>query len=203
MGRQQKQWQASFSWAPKSLQMVTAGMILKDACSLEAKLWQTYSILKSRDIADKGLSSQNYGFSSSHVWMWELDHKWSWAPKNWCFEVWYWRRLLRCWRASWTAKRWNQSILEKTSSEYSLEGLKLKLRLRYFDHLIWSPDSLERTLFLGKIEGRRSGWQGMRWLDGITKSMASFGSWWRTEMPGVLQSMGSQRVGHDWVTEQN
>ena len=103
--------------------------------------------------------------------MWELDHKWSWAPKNWCFEVWYWRRLLWCWRASWTAKRWNQSILEKTSSEYSLEGLKLKLKLRYFDHLIWSPDSLERTLFLGKIEGRRSGWQGMRWLDDITDSM--------------------------------
>ena len=91
-------------------------------------------------------------------------------------EVWYWRRLLWCWRASWTAKRWHQSILEETSSEYSLEGLKLKLKLRYFDHLIWSPDSLERTLFLGKIEGRRSGWQGMRWLDGITKSMASFGS---------------------------
>ena len=203
MRRNWKQWKILFSWAPRSLQMVTAGMKLKDVCSLKAELWQTYSILKSRDIADKVLSSQNYGFSSSHVWMWELDHKWSWAPKNWCFEVWYWRRLLWCWRASWTAKRWHQSILEETSSEYSLEGLMLKLKLQYFDHLIWSPDSLERTLMLGKTEGRRSGWQGMRWLDGITKSMASFGSWWRTEMPGVLQSMGSQRVGHDWVTEQN
>ena len=85
MRRNWKQWKVLFSWAPKSLQMVTAGMKLKDVCSLKAELWQTYSILKSRDIADKGLSSQNYGFSSSHVWMWELDHKWSWAPKNWCF----------------------------------------------------------------------------------------------------------------------
>ena len=86
-------------------------------------------------------------------------------------ELWYWRRLLWCWRAPWTAKRWNQSILEEISSEYSLEGLMLKLKLWYFDHLIWSPDSLERTLMLGKIEGRRSGWQEMRWLDGITNSM--------------------------------
>ena len=75
-----------FSCVPKSQQMVTATIILKDACSLEEKLWPTSTaLLKSRDIADKGLSSQSYGFSNSHVWMWELYHKESWAPKNWCF----------------------------------------------------------------------------------------------------------------------
>ena len=205
MRRNWKQWKILFSWAPKSLQMVTAGMILKDASSLEAKLWQTYSILKSKDITllikvclVKTMVFQVVMCGCESWTINEAERRRIDAS-----EVWYWRRLLWCWRASWTAKRWHQSILEETSSEYSLEGLKLKLKLRYFDHLIWSPDSLERTLFLGKIEGRRSGWQGMRWLDGITKSMASFGSWWRTEMPGVLQSMGSQRVGHDWVTEQN
>ena len=127
------------------------------------------SILKSRDITDKGPSSQSYSFSSSHVWMWELDHKESWAPKNWCFELWYWRRLLR---VPWTARRSNQSILKEISPEYSLEGLMLKLKLQYFGHLIWKTDSFEKPLMLGKIEGqRRRGQQRMRWLDGITELM--------------------------------
>jgi len=77
MGKQCKQWQTLFSWAPKLLQMVTAAMKLKDTCSLEEK--------KRHYVADKGLSSQSYGFSSSHVWMWELDYKERWVPKNWCF----------------------------------------------------------------------------------------------------------------------
>ena len=205
MRRNWKQWKILFSWAPKSLQMVTAGMKLKDVCSLKAELWQTYSILKSRDITLLIkvclVKTMVFPVVMCGCESWTINE--AERRRIDASEVWYWRRLLWCWRVSWTAKRWNQSILEETSSEYSLEGLKLKLKLRYFDHLIWSPDSLERTLFLGKIEGRRSGWQGMRWLDGITKSMASFGSWWRTEMPGVLQSMGSQRVGHNWVTEQN
>ena len=85
------------------------------------------------------------------------------------FELWYWRRLLR---VSWIARRSNQSILKEISPEYSLEGLTLKLKLQYFGHLIWRTDSLEKTLMLGKIEGRRRrGWQRMRWLDGITNSM--------------------------------
>ena len=84
------------------------------------------SILKSRDITDKGPSSQGYGFSSGHVWMQELDHKESWAPKNWWFKLWCWRSLLR---VSWTASRSNQSIQEEISPEYSLEGLMLKLKL--------------------------------------------------------------------------
>ena len=83
------------------------------------------------------------------------------------FELWCWRRLLR---VSWTARRSNQSILKEISCEYSLEGLMLKLKLQYFGHLMWRTDSLEKTLMLGKIEGRRRGWWTMRWLDGITDS---------------------------------
>ena len=85
------------------------------------------------------------------------------------FELWCWRRLLR---VRWTARRSNQSILKEISPEYSLEGLMLRLKLQYFGHLMWRTDSLEKTLMLGKIEGRRRrGWQRMRWLDGITNSM--------------------------------
>ena len=118
------------------------------------------------------------------------------------FELWCWRRLLR---VPWTARS-NQSILMETSPEYSLEGLMLKLKLQYFSHLIRRTDSLEKTLMLGKTEGRRRGvQQRMRWLDGITNSidmsLSNSGSWWWTGTPGVLQSMRLQRVRHDWVTE--
>ena len=116
---------------------------------------------------NKGLSSQSCGFSSTRVWMCELDSKESWAPKN--FELRCWRRLLR---VPWTARRSNQSIQKETSHEYSLEGLMLKLKLQYFGHLMWRSESLEKTLMLGKIEGgRRRGRQRMRRLDGITVSM--------------------------------
>ena len=90
-------------------------------------------------------------------------------PKNWYFWTVLWRRLLR---VPWTARRSNQSILKEISPEYSLEGLMLRLKPQHFGHLMWRTDSLEKTLMLGKIEGRkRRGWQGMRWLDGITDSM--------------------------------
>ena len=126
--------------------------------------------------------------------MWELDYKENWALKNWCF--WtvgasgLWKRLLR---VPWTARS-NQSILKEISSEYSLEGLMLKLKLQYFGHLMRSTDSLKKTLMLGKTEGRRRRrGQRMRWLDGITNSWtwvwASLGSWWCTGKPGMLQSM--------------
>ena len=118
--------------------------------------------------AYKGPYSQRYSFSSSHVWIWDLDHEQGWAPKNWCFKLWCWRRLLR---VPWTARRSNQSILKEISPAYSLEGVMLKLKLQYFGHLMQRTDSLEKTLMLGRIEGQRRGWQRMRWLDVITNSM--------------------------------
>ena len=108
----------------------------------------------------------------------------------------------------WTARRSNQSILKEINPEYSLEGLMLWLKLQSFGRLMWRADSLETTLMLGKIEGRRRrGWQRMRWLDGISDSVDMNLSRLRelvmARKPGVLQAMGSQRVKHDWVTELN
>ena len=119
--------------------------------------------------ANKGPSSQGYGFSSGHVRKWELDCEESWVPKNWCFELWCWRRLLR---VPWTARRFNHSILKEISPGISLEGMMLKLKLQYSGHLMWRVDSLEKTLMLGGIEGRRRrgrqrircGWH--HWLNG-------------------------------------
>ena len=120
------------------------------------------------DFANKVLSSQGYGFSSGHVCMWQLDYKESWAQKNWSFELWCWRRLLRF---PWTARRSNQPILKEVSPGCSLEGLILKLKLQYFGHLMWRTDSPEKTLILRKIGGgRRKEQQRIRWLDGITDS---------------------------------
>ena len=105
-----------------------------------------------------------------------------------------------------TARRSNQSILKEIIPEYSLAGLMLKLKLQYLGHLMWRVDSLEKTLMLGKIEGkRRRGQQRMKWLDSMTDSMDINGRsrrQWGTGKPGVLQSMGSQRVRHDLATEQ-
>ena len=117
--------------------------------------------------ADKGPSSQGYGFSSGHIWMWELNHKESWVLKNWCF----WTVVLgKTLRNPLDCRRSNLSILKEISPEFSSEGLKLKLQ--YFGHLMQRIDSLEKTLMLGGIGGRRRrGWQRMRWLDGITDSM--------------------------------
>ena len=130
-----------------------------------------------------------YGYE---IWTIKKAEHW----KTDAFELWYWRRVLR---VPWTARRSNQSILKEISPEYSLKGLMrmLKLKLQYFGHLMWRANSLEKTLMLGKTEGRiRKGWKRMRWLDGITDSMdmgeSNSESWWCTGKPGVLLSVGSQ-----------
>jgi len=168
MGKQWKQCQTLFFWAPKSLQMVTAAMKLKDAYSLEGKF----------DQPRKHIEKQRHYFPTKvrlvkamvfPVVMYGCE---SWTVKKAghqrieAFELWCWRRLLR---VPWTARRSNQCILKEISPGISLEGMMLKVKLQYFGHLMWRVDSLEKTLMLGGIGGRRKrGWQRMRWLDGIT-----------------------------------
>ena len=139
-----------------------------------------------------------YGYES-----WTIQKAECWSTD--AFELWCWRRLLR---VPWTARRCNQSILMEISPEYSLEGLMLKLKVQHFGHLMWRADSFEKTLMLGKIEGRkRRRWQRIRWLDGISNSMhmslSKLQDLVMDRVPGVLQFMGSQRVRRDWVTELN
>ena len=135
----------------------------------------------------------------------ELEYKESLALKNWCF----WTVVLeKTLESPLDFKEIHLVYPKGDQSWISLEGLILKLKLQYFSHLLWRTDSLAKTLMLGKIEGgRRRGRQRMRWLDGITDSMdmslSKLRSWWWTGRPGVLQSMGSQRVGYNWVTELN
>ena len=196
-----------FSGAPKSLQMVIAAMKLKDACSLEEKLWPPRQhIKKQRDcFADKEPSSQSYDFSSSRVWMWELDYKESWAPKNW----WFWIVVLEnSFERPWTGRRSNQSFLKEISPDYSLEGLMLNLKLQSFDHLMRRTDLFEKPWCWERLKSGGEGYD--RGSDGWMASLilgiwvwVSFGSWWWPGNPGVLMFMGSQRVGHNWVTELN
>ena len=149
--------------------------------------------------ANQGPSNQSHGFSSSHVWMWEWEHKESWVPKNWCFCTVVLEKtlesLLDC-KIQPVHPKGNQSWI-------FIEELMLKLKLQYFGHLMRRTDSLEKTLMLGKIEDRRRrGWQRKRWLDGITDwmdmSLSKPGSRWWTRKPG-----GLQRVEHDWATKLN
>ena len=200
MGKQWKQCQTLFFCPPKSLQMVIAAMKLKDICSLEEDMPNPDSILKKQRhyLANKGLSSQGYGFSSSQGCE-------SWTIKTAegqildAFELWCWRRLLR---VPWTARRSNQSTLKEISPKYSLKGLMLKLKFQYFGHLMKRTDSLEKKLWcwerLKAEEGADRGWYG--WMASPTRwtwVWVNSRSWWCTERPGMLQSMGSQWVRHD------
>ena len=172
MGKQWKQWESLFWGAPKSLQMVTDwSHEIKRHLLLGRKVMTNLDIiLKSRGITLP---------TKVHLVKTMVFPVVIYGCENWtikkaecqridAFELWYWKRLLR---VPWTARRSNQSILKKISLEYSLEGLMLKLKLQYFGHLIRRTDSLEKTLMLGKTEGRRRGWQRMRLLDCITNSM--------------------------------
>ena len=185
---------------------------IKRRLLLGRKSYDQLSILKSRDITWRTkvplvkamvFPVITYGYES-----WTIKKAENWRTD--AFELCCWRRLLR---VPWTERRSNQFIL-KISPGCLLEGLMLMLKLQYFDHRMGRTDSLEKTLILGKIEGRRrGGQQRVRWLDGMslgklkltqwTWVWVSSRSWWWAGKPGVLQCMGSQRFGHDWATELN
>ena len=188
-------------WAPKSLQMVTAAMKLKDICFLEEK-----HIKKQRHyFANKGSSSQSYGFSSSHGWMWELDHKESWAPKNWCF----WTVVLE--KTLWTAKNsvglrgdqtnqsWSKSFLNIHWKDWCWHWNSNTLATWCRELTLWKrPWSWKRL----KAGGEDRGWAV--WMASLTRwtwVWARSESWWWNGKPGVLQSMELQWGWHDWGVE--
>ena len=207
MGKQWKQWQTLFLGFPKSLQIVTVTMKLKMLVPWKKSYDQTRQHIKNQRhyFANNGLSSQRYGFSSSHVWMWELDYKESWAPKNWCF----WTAVLEktlespldCKECHPVHPKWNQSwiFIERTDAEAE-PPILWPPEVKYW--LLERPWCLERLKARGERDDR--GWDGwMASLAQCTWIWVNSRSWWWMGKPGVLQSMGLQRVGHNWATELN
>ena len=191
-----KQWRQSlFSRAPKSLRMVTVAMKLKDACSLEEKLDQPRQHIKKQ----KHHFANKFCVVKAMIFSVVMYRCWSWAIKKaecqWidAFKLWCWRRLLR---VLWTVRRSSQSILKEINPEYLLEGLMLKLKLQYLGHLMRTADSLEKTLTLGKMEGRRrKEWQRIRWItDSVDMNLGKFQEMvkdreaWHAVVHGVVKS---------------
>ena len=196
MEKQWKQWQTLFFGLQNHCRWWLQPLNKKTLIPYKKSYDQARQHIKKQRhyFANKGLSSQSYGFSSSCVWMWELDHKESWAQKNWCF----WTVVLeKTLESPLDCKRSNQSILKEISPECSLEGLMLKLKLQSFGHLMRRADSFEKTLMGERLkegwEGDDRGWGG--WMVSLTQwtwVWVNFRSWWCTGRPDVLQSMGSQ-----------
>ena len=205
MGKQWKQWETLFSWAPKSLQTVTAAMKLKDACSLEKSYDKHIQHIKKQrhHFVDKGPSSQSYGFSSSHVWMWELDYKQSWAPKNWCFWTVVLEKTLEspldCKEIQTVNPKGNQSqiFIGRTDAEAEVP-------------ILWPPDV--KNWLSGKDPDAEKDW---RWeekgtteheMDGISDLMhMSLSKLWELLMDreACRVAVHGVTVGHDWATELN
>ena len=183
-------------------------MKLKDACSLEEKLWQPRQHTKKQRhyFANKGPSSQSYGFSNSHIWMWELDHKEGWVPKNWCF----WIAVLEKTLESPLDSKEIQPVHPKGNQSWIFIGRNDVEAETPYTLATWCeelthlkrPWCWERLKAGGERDDR--GWDG--WMASLTQwtwAWVNSQSWWWTGRPGVLQSMGSQRVGYDWTTELN